>query len=41
MYDKYLMITRSWSKMFKTLVGGSREKINSLSTEVAKVEVLH
>ena len=35
------MIARSWSKMFKTLVDGSREKLNSLSDEVAKVEVLH
>ena len=41
LYDKCLIIARSWSKMFKTLVGGSREKINSLSVEVAKVEVLH
>ena len=41
LYDKCLMIARSSSKMFKTLVDGSREKLNSLSVEVAKVEVLH
>ena len=41
LYDKCLMIARSSSKMFKTLVDGSREKLDSLSVEVAKVEVLH
>ena len=41
LYDKCLMIARSSSEMFlKTLVDGSREKLNSLSVEVAKVEVL-
>ena len=34
-------VARSQFKIFKTLVDGPRELINSLSVEVTKVEVLH